>query len=89
MRELLSQQSSKANTQQDAINQFAAVQLARCTDDRYRDLPTDMRELAIDWLANNEAPEHTIQLVREGGELDSEEQNRIFGEALPSGLRIL
>jgi molecular chaperone DnaK (HSP70) len=73
---------------QDGIEPFAVVQLARRTDDRYRDLPPDLRQLATDWLTDHEAPQHSIQLVRDGGELDREEQNRIFGEALPSGLRI-
>lgn len=70
------------------IDQFAVVQLARCTDDRYRDLSNDLRQLAVDWLTNNDASDHAIQLVRDGGELDSEEQSRVFGESLPSGLRI-
>jgi molecular chaperone DnaK (HSP70) len=70
------------------IDQFAVVQLARRTDDRYRDLSNELRQLAVDWLTDNDASEHAIQLVRDGGDLDSEEQSRVFGEALPSGLRI-
>lgn len=88
LRGLLDQGRLRAVSQQGAIDQFAVVQLARRTDDRYRDLPSDQRQLAVDWLTDNDASEHAIQLVRDGGELDSEEQDRIFGEALPSGLRI-
>jgi hypothetical protein len=88
LRGLLDQSQSRSISQQGTIEQFAVVQLARRTDDRYRDLPNDLRELAIDRLTANDAAEHAIQLVRDGGELDSEEQDRIFGEALPSGLRI-
>jgi hypothetical protein len=29
-----------------------------------------------------------VQLVRDGGLLDQDEQGRVFGEALPKGLRI-
>ncbi|MEO8496464.1 MAG: Hsp70 family protein [Planctomycetota bacterium] len=89
LRGLLDQARTRAVSQPSTIDHFAVVQLARRTDDRYRDLPNDLRELAVDWLADNGAAEHAIQLVRDGGELDSEEQNRIFGETLPSGLRIL
>ncbi len=88
LRELLDQVPSNGVAQHDAIEQFAVVQLARRTDDRYRDLPTDLRQLAVDWLTQHDAAAHAIQLVRDGGQLDREEQDRIFGEALPSGLRL-
>jgi hypothetical protein len=39
-------------------------------------------------MQDHHAPAHFITLVREGGLLDTEEQNLIFGEALPKGLRI-
>jgi hypothetical protein len=39
-------------------------------------------------MQGHDAPPHFVQLVREGGLLDSEEQGRVFGEALPIGLRI-
>lgn len=81
-------QDRPATAQPGAIDQFAVVQFARRTDDRYRDLPNDLRGRAADWLAETDASEHAIQLVRDGGELDSDEQDRVFGEALPSGLRI-
>ncbi len=70
------------------LDQFAVLQLARHVDDRYRDLTDNLRQLAVDWLTENDASRHAIQLVRDGGDLDSDEQNRIFGEALPSGLRL-
>ena len=80
--------SSQPAAREGAVEQFVVVQLARRTDDRYRDLPDESRQLAVDWLTNNEASEHAIGVVRDGGELDIEEQNRVFGEALPNGLRI-
>jgi hypothetical protein len=64
------------------------MQLARRTEDRYRDLPDAQRERAATWLGTRDAPAHFIQLVQDGGRLDSEEQGLIFGEALPKGLRL-
>jgi hypothetical protein len=72
----------------DAMTPFALVNLARRTGDRYRDLPDHLREAVIVWLADHRAGEHAIQLVREGGELGTDEQDRVFGEALPKGLRL-
>jgi hypothetical protein len=68
--------------------QLAVMQLARRTDDRYRDLPERARREAVDWLTFGEAPRHFIELVRDGGRLDREEEGLVFGEALPKGLRL-
>jgi molecular chaperone DnaK (HSP70) len=67
---------------------FAAVQMARRTGDRYRDISEATRARAVDWLTAASAPEHYIRLVREGGRLEAEEQRTVFGESLPRGLRI-
>jgi hypothetical protein len=73
----------------DPQHLLAVMQLARHTGDRYRDLEdADRREIAA-WLTTREAPPHLIDLVTTGGELEAEEQGRVFGEALPKGLRIL
>jgi hypothetical protein len=68
--------------------QLAVMQLARRTDDRYRDLPEKLRREAADWLTLENAPPHFVELVRAGGSLDSDEQGLVFGESLPTGLRI-
>ena len=68
---------------------LAVMQLARRTDDRYRDLSEKLRREAADWLASSAAPRHFIELVRDGGALDSDEQGLVFGESLPKGLRIV
>jgi hypothetical protein len=68
---------------------LAVMQLARRTDDRYRDLSEKLRREAADWLASLDAPRHFVELVRNGGALDSDEQGLVFGESLPKGLRIL
>ena len=67
---------------------LAVMQLARRTDDRYRDLDHADRELAVKWLVQQRAAEHLIQLVRDGGQLAAEEQGSVFGESLPQGLRL-
>lgn len=73
----------------DAQTVFAVVQLARKTGDRYRDIPDRARQETLAWLQDQNAAEHTLKLVREGGALDAEEQSRAFGESLPKGLRLI
>jgi molecular chaperone DnaK (HSP70) len=68
--------------------QFAAVQMARRTGDRYRDVSDVTRERVAGWLAAVNAPAHFVTLVRDGGRLEAEEQKAAFGESLPRGLRI-
>lgn len=72
----------------DAMLQFALVNLTRRTGDRYRDLPQASRDAVINWLTDRQASQHAIKLVREGDELAADEQDRVFGEALPQGLRL-
>jgi len=67
---------------------IAVMQLARRTDDRYRDVSPKCRSRALDWLDGHAAAEHLIELVREGGQLDAGEQREVFGESLPKGLRL-
>ena len=64
------------------------MQLARRTGDRYRDISESTRGTVLKAMQDHHAPAHFITLVRAGGLLDTEEQNLIFGEALPRGLRI-
>jgi DNA-K related protein/Hsp70 protein len=72
----------------DPMIQFAVVNLARRTGDRFRDTEDTLRLRVLDWLDQHKSGEHPKQLVAEGGQLDAEEQGRVFGEALPKGLRI-
>jgi hypothetical protein len=73
----------------DPADLLAVVLLARRTDDRYRDLPEKPRAKVLAWLEKRGAPGHFLELVRQGGQLDTEEQGLVFGESLPKGLRIL
>jgi hypothetical protein len=73
---------------QDPLWQLAVMQLARRTDDRYRDLPERLRNRAADWLRKTHAPDHFVELVTVGGRLEAREQDALFGEKLPLGLRL-
>ena len=64
------------------------MQIARRTDDRYRDLSDKTRREACDFLADARAPDHFAELVRTAGSLDTGEQGLVFGESLPKGLRL-
>ncbi|HKU41524.1 MAG TPA: Hsp70 family protein [Polyangiales bacterium] len=75
-----------AKTEQAA---FAVAQLARYTSDRARDLDAELRERAALALERVPGGEGWVKLVREGGELGASEAGRVFGEALPVGLRLV
>ncbi len=70
------------------LETFSAMQLARRTGDRYRDLDDKARREVVDWMRSVSTPPHLLQLVQVGGTLDREEQGRAFGESLPKGLRV-
>jgi hypothetical protein len=71
-----------------SVFHLALMQLGRRTEDRYRDISEATRGRVLKTMQDHHAPEHFITLVRDGGSLETEEQDLIFGEALPSGLRI-
>ena len=79
----------EALARDDAADVLAAMQLSRRTGDRRRDVPDDQRQEVLAWLAERSAPTHYVELVREGGQLDVEEQGQIIGESLPKGLRVV
>lgn len=70
------------------VTQLALMQMARRTDDRFRDLSGDVRGTVVRELQRAEAADHLIALVRDGGQLESEEASAVFGEALPAGLKV-
>ena len=75
--------------QSSPIHHLAVVQMARRTNDRYRDIDDSVRANVIEWLDKQGAAKHLIGLVTEAGTFDAEEQGRVFGEALPHGLTML
>ena len=68
---------------------FAAVQIARMTGDRSRDLPEDLRRAVVRRLEAANAPRAWITMVRESVELDNADEGRVFGESLPAGLKLI
>ncbi|MBM99725.1 MAG: molecular chaperone DnaK [Planctomycetaceae bacterium] len=72
----------------DPTYSFTVMQLSRRTGDRYRDIGDSTRETVVDWLKAHDCPQHILELVTTGGDLDSAEQQRAFGESLPRGLQI-
>ncbi|MCA9084558.1 MAG: Hsp70 family protein [Planctomycetaceae bacterium] len=66
---------------------LAIMQMARRTNDRMLDLPEHDRQEAALYLQEMNAPEHLLQLIREGGATDAETRTQLFGESLPLGLR--
>ena len=76
------------NAGSESETPLAVMQIARRSDDRYRDLPEKVRRQACDFLGSGQIPAHFVELVRHGGSLDTSEQGLVFGESLPKGLRL-
>ena len=72
----------------DPMTRLAAMQMARRTDDRHRDIDASLRERVLGWMAAEGAAAHWLNLVRTGGSLDDEERGAVIGESMPIGLRI-
>jgi len=68
---------------------FAAVQIARLSGDRSRDLPPATRERVIRKLEAANAPPAWVAMVREVVALDHADTGRMFGESLPAGLKLI
>jgi hypothetical protein len=68
---------------------FAAAHLARKTGDRTRDIDDDLRAQVLQRLAAAGAPASWSGQVRDVVELDQESSTRMFGDALPPGLKLL
>jgi hypothetical protein len=68
---------------------FAATQIARMTGDRWRDLPADIRTRVAQRLESAHAPGNWVAMVREVQELSAADEQRVFGESLPLGLKLV
>ncbi|MET0264362.1 MAG: Hsp70 family protein, partial [Duganella sp.] len=68
---------------------FAAAHLARMTGDRTRDINDTLRAEIVRRLAAIGAPANWIAMVREVVQLDQADEKRMFGEALPPGLKLI
>ncbi|MBW3539221.1 MAG: hsp70 family protein [Planctomycetes bacterium] len=72
----------------DPAAALALMQLTRRTDDRFRDVPHDIRRDVLIYLKQRGAPAHFRELIATGGTLDEQERGLVFGESLPKGLRL-
>ncbi len=67
---------------------FAAVNLARKTGDRARDIGDTLRAKVLSRLKKESATEHDIAAVKTVTELESADRKMIFGDALPTALQL-
>jgi DNA-K related protein len=72
-----------------AVTGSAIVLLARCTEDRSRDIDDAIREQAIARLMALGIGEETIQLLSKYVPPERAEAVRSFGESLPPGLQVI
>ncbi|SFG92896.1 Molecular chaperone DnaK (HSP70) [Duganella sp. CF458] len=68
---------------------FAAAHLARMTGDRSRDINDALRDEVVRRLQAAGAPPSWPAMVREVVQLDQASEQRMLGEALPPGLKLL
>jgi molecular chaperone DnaK (HSP70) len=67
---------------------FAAVQLARLTGDRARDLDGDLRARVVSELRRIDAPARWCEAATTVVAMESSDEARSFGDTLPIGLRL-
>ncbi len=68
---------------------LAATLIARRSGDRERDLEPELRDKVVARLHGAGAPVTWIHMVEEIAELDNADEQRIFGDSLPPGLRLI
>ena len=72
-----------------ARRQLAVMQIARRTDDRYRDLPEKLARRRARLAAIATTPRRiSSNWSATAARLDNDEQGLVFGESLPKGLRL-
>lgn len=67
---------------------FAVAQLSRMTGDPTRDVGAGVRDAVVAALKKAKAPASWIELVLRPAELTEGDRGRMFGDALPVGLRL-
>ncbi len=68
---------------------FAATLISRMSGDRARDVSDEMRSKVLEKLKFSKAPASWLEMVESVKELSEKEEKQIFGEALPSGLKLV
>ncbi|MBI5445321.1 MAG: molecular chaperone DnaK, partial [Deltaproteobacteria bacterium] len=67
---------------------FAAALMARLSDDRDRDLPAGLRSAVAGRLRSAKTPASWARMVEGVVELEATDQQRIWGDSLPPGLKL-
>jgi molecular chaperone DnaK (HSP70) len=68
---------------------FPLVQLARRSGDRARDVDDDLRHRAAAAVESAGALAATVRMLTDVTEVTADEEQRIFGDSLPAGLRLV
>jgi hypothetical protein len=68
---------------------FALAQLVRMSGDRAREVAPSIRQAVEERLVAIDAPEPLLRMVREVVRLGGGEEQQIFGESLPAGLKLV
>ncbi|MFI3135272.1 MAG: molecular chaperone DnaK, partial [Methylococcaceae bacterium] len=68
---------------------FAATLIARLSGDRARDIDDVLRQDIIAKLKLSKAPASWIEMLEQIKQLDEKEEQLIFGESLPPGLKLI
>lgn len=68
---------------------FAATLMARLSGDRERDIEEALRRQVIERLRMAKAPASWLEMITEVTELSEADAKRIYGEALPPGLKLI
>lgn len=79
----------KADWKKSPQAAFCAVLMCRMSGDRSRDINDSWRDKVVTKLTQNKPPASWIEMVSSVKELDEAETKRVFGEALPAGLKLL
>ncbi len=68
---------------------FAAVMMARLIGDRTLDVSEQVRQTIIDKLKQNRCPQSWIELISNQQTLTEADSKQLFGDSLPTGLRLI
>jgi molecular chaperone DnaK (HSP70) len=79
----------KEDWKKNAACGFAATLISRMSGDRARDISDEMRLQVLEKLKLSKAPASWLDMVESVKELSEKEEKQIFGEALPSGLKLV
>lgn len=83
------QQLLQKDWQKERTAAFAATLIARHSGDRELDISNGCQLQVQEKLKTDKCPTSWLQLVSERVELDQADSKRVFGEALPQGIRLL